>query len=255
MSRSRLSTVLVVCVLAVTTAGSACAREKSPMPTAAASVVDIHAIFPDPRATELADAIADGDEARIRALAPGADLAYRGDKQVTFLQWALLNKRLDSLKALLDAGADPLQPGMDGDTVVHTAAMANDPAYLAELLARGINPNVANGTTGASPLRSALMGERAEQFHALLAAGADPDMPDRMGNTPLHVAGQINEPARALELLEAGADPMARNAQGVTFQRYLFMTRAALLNAETRRHREAVEAWLKAHGIALEDAR
>ena len=81
------------------------------------------------------------------------------------------------------------------------------------------------------------------------------DMADRMGNTPLHVTGQINEPARALDLLNAGADPMARNAQGVTFQRYLFMTRAALLNAETRRQREAVEAWLKAHGIAIEDAR
>ena len=31
-----------------------------------------------------------------------------------------------------------------------------------------------------------------------------------MGNTPLHVAGQINEPQRALDLLNAGADPMAR---------------------------------------------
>jgi hypothetical protein len=33
------------------------------------------------------------------------------------------------------------------------------------------------------------------------------------------------------------------------------MTRAALLNAETRKHREAVEAWLSLHGIALEGAR
>ena len=105
------------------------------------------------------------------------------------------------------------------------------------------------------PLRAALMGERGEQFRALLAAGADPDLADRLGNTPLHVAGQINEPERALDLLNAGADPMARNAQGVTFQRYLFMTRAALLNAETRRSREAVEAWLTTHQIPLESAR
>lgn len=258
MSGIRLhrSAAVLVFVIAVCAASAACAREKHAMPaTAEIHRVDIHHIFPDPRAAELADAVAEGDDARIRDLATGIDLAYRGDKQVTFLQWALLNKRLDSLKALLAAGADPLQPGMDGDTVVHTAAMANDPVYLAELLARKVDPNVANAVTGAGPLRSALMGERAEQFHALLAAGADPDRADRMGNTPLHVAGQINEPARALELLEAGADPMARNAQGVTFQRYLFMTRAALLNAETRRQREAVEAWLKAHGIAIEDAR
>jgi ankyrin repeat protein len=165
------------------------------------------------------------------------------------------NKRLDSLKALLDAGADPLQPGMDGDTVVHFAAKANDPAYLDALLARGVDPNVGNAITGAGPLSAALMGEAEPQFRALLKAGADPNRADRMGNTALHVAGQINEPARALDLLEAGADPQARNAQGVTFQRYLFMTRAALLNAETRRDREAVEAWLKARGIPLEGAR
>jgi uncharacterized protein len=240
---TRISALTVSLILALCTAGVGRATE-NPMSAAESPSVNPAAIFADPRAIPLAEAIVDGDVARIRSLVAGADLSVRGDKDVTLLQWALL-----------DAGADPLQPGMDGDTVVHMAAMANDPAYLTELLARRVNPDVANAITGAGPLRSALMGERTEQFHALLAAGADPDMPDRMGNTPLHVAGQINEPARALELLEAGADPMARNAQGVTFQRYLFMTRAALLNAETRRQREAVEAWLKAHGIAVEETR
>jgi hypothetical protein len=33
------------------------------------------------------------------------------------------------------------------------------------------------------------------------------------------------------------------------------MTRAALLNEETRRSRQAVEAWLMAHDIAIENAR
>ncbi len=223
--------------------------------TAEVRAVDARDVFPEQRMAELAEAIAKGDNAQIRNLAAGVDLSTTGDKNVTLLQWALLNKRLDSMKTLLDAGADPLQPGMDGDTVVHMAAMANDGAYLSELLARKVNPNVANALSGAGPLRSALMGERDEQFRALLAAGADPGMADRMGNAPLHVAGQINKPARALELLNAGADPMARNAQGATFQRYLFMTRAALLNAETRQHREAVEAWLVSRGVALEGAR
>lgn len=222
------------------------------MPTDA---VDARIVFADPRVVELAEAVADGDAARVRTLAAGVDLSIRGDKNVTLLQWAVLNQSLAGMKALLDAGADPTQAGMDNDTVVHMAAMANDAVYLSELLARGVNPNVRNAETGAGPLRAALMGERDEQFRALLAAGADPDLADRMGNTPLHVAGQINEPQRALDLLNAGADPMARNAQGVTFQRYLFMTRAALLNAETRRSREAVEAWLTTHHISLESAR
>ena len=212
-------------------------------------------IFADPAVATLAEAVADGDTARIRKLAPGVDLSARGDKQVTLLQWALLNQRLDSLKALLDAGADPRQPGVDGDTVVHMAAAANDASYLAELLARGVDANVRNPESGAGPLRSALMGEREVQFRALLAAGADPNLADRVGNTPLHIAGQINDPERALDLLKAGADANARNAQGVTFQRYLFMTRASLLTAQARQQREAVEAWLSGHGIALEGAR
>jgi uncharacterized protein len=222
------------------------------MPTDA---VDARIVFADPHVVALAEAVADGDATRVRTLAAGVDLSTRGDKNVTLLQWAVLNQSLAGMKALLDAGADPTQAGMDNDTVVHMAAMANDAAYLSELLARGVNPNVRNTESGAGPLRAALMGERDEQFRALLAAGADPDLADRMGNTPLHVAGQINEPQRALDLLNAGADPMVRNAQGVTFQRYLFMTRAALLNAETRRSREAVEAWLTTHQIPLEGAR
>ena len=251
-NRSRLSAVLVSLMIAACAICSACAREKHVMPTDA---VDARIVFADPRTAALAEAVADGDVARIRTLAPEVDLSTRGDKNVTLLQWAVLNRSLAGMKALLDAGADPSQTGLDGDTVVHLAAMANDAAYLSELLSRGIDPNVRNAESGAGPLRAALMGERDEQFRALLAAGADPDLADRMGNTPLHVAGQINEPQRALDLLNAGADPMARNAQGVTFQRYLFMTRAALLNAETRRSREAVEAWLTTHDIELEGAR
>lgn len=251
-ARSLFAVSLIVVLGAVL---PACAMEESMSATAQARAVDAREVFADPQVAELAEAAARGDAARVRALAPGVDLSTRGDKHVTLLQWALLNRSIDGLKALLDAGADPAQPGMDGDTVVHFAAKANDPAYLAELLARGVDPNVANADTGAGPLAAALMGEAEPQFRALLKAGADPNRADRMGNTPLHVAGQINEPARALDLLEAGADPQARNRQGATFQRYLFMTRAALLNAETRRRREAVEAWLKAHDIALEGAR
>jgi uncharacterized protein len=251
----RPSFVVLSLMIMTGAALSACAKERFTMSAAESSAVDVRQIFPDPRVASLAEAVADGDAVRVRELAADADLTARGDKGVTLLQWALLNRSVAGMKALLDAGADPSQPGIDGDTVVHLAAMANDPTYLQVLLAHGASPDASNGQTGATPLRAALMAERDEQFRALLAAGADPDRPDRTGNTPLHVAGQINEPARALDLLKAGADPQARNAQGATFQRYLFMTRSALLNADARREREAVEAWLGAHGIPIEDGR
>lgn len=222
--------------------------------SAAETPVSPYEIFSDPAAAAIAEALIEGDIDQVRTLAATADLAVIGDRRVTLLQWAIFSRNLDGMQALLDAGADPMQPGMDGDTAVHFACMLEDPQFLQALLAHGANPNVANAETGAAPLRAALMTERESQFRILLAAGADPDQADDMGNTPLHVAGLINEPQRVLDLLEAGADPARRNAQDVTFQRYLFMTRPDLLDADTSRAWEAVLTWLQEHDIPLDSA-
>lgn len=227
------------------------------------SRVDAATVFSGPATALLADAIARDDSVAVAILATEgpifssrADLASRGDHGITLLQWAIFHGSFAAMKALLDAGADVLQAGMDGDTVIHTAAKADSPRYLEALLAHSADQretaNVAHAVNGAGPLVSALMTEREPQFRMLLQAGADPNRADRLGNTPLHVAGQINEPARALDLLRAGADPIARNRQQVTFQRYLFMSRDALLNSETRREREAVRTWLREHDVLLE---
>lgn len=212
-------------------------------------------VFADPAVAELADAVAAGDRGEIRRLAARnpAALAARGDKNVTLLEWAVFNQSPEGLDELLALGADPSQPGVDGSTVVHLAAMARDPAYLETLLARGADPNVEHAHTGAAPLAAALMGERAIQFRRLLVAGADPRHADRMGNTALHVAGKVNQPDLALELLKAGTDPLARNAQNVTFQRYAFMTPPSLLSSQARAQREALVAWMRERGIALEN--
>jgi ankyrin repeat protein len=87
---------------------------------------------------------------------------------------------------------------------------------------------------------------------ALLAAGADPNCADRMGDTALHVAGSINASDLALVLLKAGSDPTLRNAQSATFQTYLSMIRMEKLNEEGRHEREALYAWLLEHGVAIE---
>jgi ankyrin repeat protein len=226
--------------------GVSCARQ-------GVSQVDAQQAFADPRVAELATAAVEGDAARVRALVQaGVDLDAHGDKQVTPLQWALFNQSTRGMETLLDAGADPAEPGIDGDTAIHLAAMANDPKYLTLLLARAADPNARNGTTEAPPLFSALKGRRDAQFDALLAAGADPNTTDRVGNTALHQAAKYNDVRSALVLLRAGTDPAARNAQGVTFQRYLFMTPERVLNAEAKRGREAIRDWLRAHDVPIE---
>lgn len=211
--------------------------------------------FTDVRTAELAQAAADGDAARVRDLAAaGANPNERGAKGVTPLQWALYHQSTDGMKALLAAGADPAQGSDDGMTVVHLAAMADHPRYLRVLLDHGVSPDTPNTVTQATPLAAALMGERADNFEALLKAGAKPDVPDRMGNTPLHQAAKVNEFGHALELLQAGASPNTRNVQGASFQRFMFMTPDKILNAQTRRDREAVIEWLREQQIPIEDA-
>ena len=167
-------------------------------------------------------------------------------------QHIFLGAAPNGVRAMLDAGGDPLAPDRDGDTAVHYAAMARNPAYLELFLARGLSPDTPNRKSGRTPLMSAMLAESDRQFAALLAAGASVALADVTGNTPLHVAAQINEPRYVLALLEAGAPATARNAQGQTFQRYLFMTPDRLLNAETLQSRRAVIAWLLRSGIALE---
>lgn len=131
-----------------------------------------------------------------------------------------MNRSARGLEVLLEPGADPRQAGIDDDTVVHLAAMADEPRYLDLLLARGADPDPRNAITFATPLVSALRGGREVQFRALLAAGADP-----------------------------GA--MTANTHAA-FQRFLFRTPEDVLSLEARRDREPVREWLRTHGVPIE---
>ncbi|PWB84569.1 MAG: ABC transporter permease, partial [Methylocystaceae bacterium] len=222
-------------------------------PTASVAAPDAAEIFSDPKIVALLRAAFQRDSKRAADLvAVGADVKARGDKNVTLLQWAMLNKSHFAFQVLLNVGADPAQPGVDGDTAIHFAAMANDLEYLRLLLARHIDVDAHNGLTGRTPLMAALMGERERQFEMLLAAGARLNHADNMGNTILHLAAQINDAARVLRLLQQGAPAGARNRQGKTFQTYLFMTPERLLNAEAWQARREIIDWMVQNGIPLE---
>lgn len=216
--------------------------------------MDAREAFDDPQIIALADAAARGDRERVRELvADGADANARGDRGVNLLEWAMGSKSTEGLEALLEAGADPANPGLGDGTALHTAAIADDPVYLKILLAHGADPDTRRPDTGAPPLSEASGGDHAAQFRMLLEAGADPNIADRMGRTPLHYAAMVNTIGdQVLALLQAGADPRARDAGGHTFQRYFRTPFEDRLTEEAKHGRAAVRAWLRDHDIPVE---
>jgi ankyrin repeat protein len=245
-SSAMYSNIMWLVIFSFLMAGAACARQGSGSMT--------NSPFSGTSSAALADAVKAADLQQIKTLiAQGASPNAQGAKGMPILHWAMLNQSRTAFEALLNAGADPTQGNEDGLTAVHLAAMADTTWWLEKLLERKVSPDTPNTVTQATPLMSALMAERAKNVDLLLLAGANPNASDRQGSTALHIAASINESGRVLQLLEAGANPMARNKLNVTFQRYLFMTPEQNLNAPTRAARERVREWLRSHNIEIED--
>lgn len=207
--------------------------------------------FDKPEIAPLAAAVAAGDADEIRRQAQRLDVDSRGSNGATLLIEAIRNGKLASAQALLDSGANPDLADQDGQTAMHAAAFAADPAFLRAVLAHRGDPNARNPVTGATPLTAAILGLHPTQVKLLLDAGADPDLADHNRDAPIHSAARTNGGAILLQLLQAGADPMAKNSSGATFQDYYFGLSRNLLNARALDERRQVVAWLKAHQVPL----
>lgn len=210
--------------------------------------------FDKPASTALAAAVASGDQAEIKRQLQQTDVDTRGSNGATLLLEAIRNGKLASAQALLDGGADPNLADQDGQTSVHAAAFAVDPAFLQLVLAHGGDPNVRNPVTGAPPLTAAILGLHQSQVQLLLDAKADPDLADNNRDAPIHNAARTNSGAILLQLLQAGANPLARNSSGATFQDYYFGFPRNVLSAAALDERRQLVTWLKTHQIPLQAA-
>ena len=148
------------------------------------------------------------------------------------------------VKALLAAGANIEAQTTFGSTPLHVAARGNSPAVVKVLLDAGASTEARDGyyptETGWTPLHVAAEGDAPAVVKALLDGGADveargnrqpvahgdgmaPPSPEEekalRGSewTPLHMAARFSQsPAVVKTLLEAGANPEARDASGRT---------------------------------------
>ena len=207
------------------------------------------------RKTPLHIAVSSGHLAAAAALIEaGADVNARDQDDWTPLHWAThLDESADALiTVLIAAGANPHTAGQLGMTPLHWAASSGNPATIRaliqaaadpaakmdELIARltalraavgggteqtagihiGANPDLEAGDEyGKTPLHYATEPVRHDAIRTLIELGADVDARDNGGGTPLHeAAGRWDNPAACAALIELGAEVDARDKQNQT---------------------------------------
>lgn len=163
-----------------------------------------------------------GDAARIAALAPsGADLEARDRAGRTPAHVAAFASSDDALRALAAAGGDlNALEGQDYD-VLTIAAVANDPTLVALALELGNRADLITSPYEGTALIAAAHLGHADVVRLLAEGGAPLDHVNNLGWTALMEAvvlgdGGPDHVATVQALVAAGADPTIPDGDGVT---------------------------------------
>lgn len=172
--------------------------------------------------TGLHEAAHVGDDEAIRQLvADGADLEARDDKGRTAVHVAAFASHEDALRALAEAGAD--MNALEGRyyDAVTISAVADDPEFMSLAIELGNDPGLVTSPYEGTALIAAAHLGHDEVVRRLIAAGAPLDHVNNLGWTALIEAVVLGDGGprhqRVVEaLLQAGADREIGDSRGRT---------------------------------------
>ena len=187
---------------------------------------------PDPQGwTPLQNAARQRKDGMIKTLIElGADPNRPAADGMTPLVAAAMRDHVPSIKVLLENGADVEQPGLQGFRPLALAIAESKYEAAKALIEGGADLSVASGANGLTPLMliagqtGPAEGARflpgstrpSDIAKALVERGADVNAQAKNGVTALMVAATHNSAPMIGLLMDAGADPALKNAQGLT---------------------------------------
>ncbi|MFH9761097.1 ankyrin repeat domain-containing protein [Streptomyces anulatus] len=154
----------------------------------------------------LFDALYEDENAVVRALRSGAPAESSDEEGTTALYLASVQDRLEAVRLLLAAGADPNRASGPGasDLPLCGAACGGHTEVVEALLSAGARPDLRE-EFGFTALRWAVGLGQARTVEALLAHGADPLLPGPQGEAMLVLAAQRGSLRTVRALLAHGA--------------------------------------------------
>lgn len=120
---------------------------------------------------------------------------------------------VDTVEQLLAGGGDPNDTGTFATPVLHWVVHYGELATAIRLLEAGADPNLRNADTMLTPLSLALDGTYPAMVKVLLEHGANPNDKLADGDTPLMLTARTGITEFTQLLLEHGAEPDARHEE------------------------------------------
>ena len=137
----------------------------------------------------------------------GAALEARAERGDTALGAAAAAAHVDTVLALLEAGADANAPSRDDLPPLHQAVMGGATGAVAALLAREADPNLVDARKGNTALMLAANRGYLDIMRLLLGRGARVDLRAKDGWTAFQAAEMIGDDEAMALLRRAGAQP------------------------------------------------